>query len=282
MNKLFMPLGSPCRPFLSAEPERLQQNLLKTRSKVDKEQLSWNIKQNFGHLSVPVPSRSQVKRLFSMALNQNHPSYKPTQKADLSSRKAKVKSKGFEKCHFGFGIKKLNRDIFNSKKSKEKKNPVSNEMISMKAQSRQTDPKRKGYSTEASLNDELNKDFEESEAASLCPSRSPRVDPEQLDYERREKQRVSEAKKMVREVMKNIKENRKMRVQELFCLQKSGRLIDFEYDSIMKSIKKSKTIQNRVALYSKKIQFFLSKTERRVRKSLLNAKKTELNQKVAF
>lgn len=276
MKQVFSSLQQTCRSSHVLNSQGSDQKLSKGRSKLDKEQLSWNMKQNLGSLYIPVPSKSQVKRLFSMALNHQNPPYKPSQNADLSSRKAKTKSRGFEKCH-PQNMKKLKRNIFNFEA-----NQISDKVVpSQSKKKKKIEGKKNGYSTEVSMSEELNKHFDESQPGSLCSLKYGQVDLEQIDYERRERQRVSEAKKMVREVMKNIRENRRARVEELLCMQKESKLIDFELNSVMKSIKKSRAIRNREALYSTKIKFFLSKTGKRIKRSLLAANKKELSGKVS-
>lgn len=220
------------------------------RKTVDKELIAWNIKLNSNRkLFVPIPSESQIKLLFSQALNKGD-SFHPLQTTKLSNRKARVKKQGFKRCSFN-KIKDLKTFDFN--------NEVKNLNLNLKEE-------RKRESTDVSRSEE-----KRTRSAYLhysVFSSSEERDDQSSTVERKEKQRVSEAKKMVREVMKNIKICKEKKRMEHTRNSLKGNLADFESAGIQKLIRKSKQCENKARYFQKKLRFFIAKIGKKINRSI--------------
>lgn len=239
------------------------------KAKVDQEdsqeiQLSVNIQHRVykNHLYIPIPSKSKVKEIFSSAFKSKK-IVKPSQIADLSDKKAKVINGGFKKIEKG-NIFNFKKRILNDLNSLEKIKEVRNGLKSINKETQK--------STDESQNEELKREeklyFEEIDEE----EEDSEIDEELLTFEKREKQRVKEAKRMVLEVMGSLKSMKKGKNSEFCELQKSGKLIDFEYRFLSKVIKKSNKMERMLGYYGSKFEFFIGKIEKRIRKSLLVSK----------
>lgn len=220
-------------------------------SSSNKSSIQWNIKTfSNNKIFVPIPSRTEIQLLITQALSSRN-NYKPLQSTCLSDRKAVVKNSGFKKCR----IKGFKKEIFNFNGECPKKNLNFEE-------------EKKRDSTDVSRNEEIKNYEVELEDSRESSEEELELDEDYANFERREKQRVSEAKKMVREVFSNIRACREKKFSDYLKNEKERNLVDFEHKGIVKLIKKSKFAENKAKYYRRKLKFFVAKIGRKVGRSV--------------